>query len=161
MAPVDLSKSERIVHDGIFRFGCVGALVGLFLEDFVDGGLSGSFSDLVLLCEPFEASYIELLLGVLVLFLDDLENVHDFGSHSLLLNRKIPAVDDFLVSEFGERDDWSNHDNFIERDALSQSSLTSLASLTFYEEIDLFCFVRIDHHRRRFFDILGWSWRPT
>lgn len=161
MTPVDLSESVRIIGNAIFRFGSVGTLVRLFLKDIVDGSLAGLFSDLVLLCEPFETSYIELLLGILVLFLDDLENVHDFGSHSLLLYRKIPAVDDFLVCEFSERDNRSDHDNFIKGDTFSQSSLTSLASLACHEVIDSICFVRIDHHWSRFFDILRWPWRSA
>lgn len=152
---VGLSESVRIVDDGFFRFGRVGTLIGLFLQDIVDGGFSCLFSALVLLCKPFKSSYIELLLGVLVLLLDDLEDAHDLGSHSLLLNRKIPAVDDFLICEFSERDNWSDHDNFIEGDTLLHSMLI------FNKVINSLRVVSIEHHWRRFLNILRGPWRST
>jgi len=131
MPLVDLSKGLVVVDNGFGGKVIVVVLVVallrhvrfalglLFVEDLGNAGLALSFSGLVLGGEPFQAANVELLFRVFVLFLDDLDNVHDFLLHALFLDGKIPAGDDFLIGVLLEGQNGSDHDDFVKGDALS------------------------------------------
>lgn len=169
--PVDLSELCKVVNHRVFGFveieihlvGIVISLDSLLVENLNDGGLSPSFSALVLCCEPFEASNIELLSRCFVLFLDDLDDAGNLCLHSLLLDGEIPAGDDFLIRVLLEGKNGSDHDNFVKGDVSSLPCSFELSLLLvvhdFLDSIDL---VGIDHHgfHGLVVGFLAWPRRP-
>lgn len=172
MPSVDLSEGCKVVnhHSGavgiveikVRLVGKIVSLDSLFVENLNDGGLSPSFSGLVLCCEPFEASDIELLSRFFVLLLDDLDDTGNLLLHSLLFDGQIPAGDDLLIGVLFEGKDGSDHDNFVKGDVFSLPCSFELSLLLvvhdFLYSIGL---VGIDHHGLCGFvvDFLGWPRR--
>jgi len=164
---VDLSKGLVVVDNGfggevvvvlvVPLLRKVGLTLGfLFVENFGNADLAFSFSGLVLGGEPFEAANVELLFRVFVLFLYDLDYVHDFLLHALFLDGKIPAGDDFLVRVLLKGQNGSDHDNFVKGDTLSHSLALLLVIHDFTHSIG---FVGIDHHgSHRFVEGVGFGW---
>ena len=170
MPPVDLSELCKVVNHRVFGFvdieihlvGKVISLDSLFVENLNNGGLSPSFSGLVLGCEPFEASDIEFLSRGFVLLLDDLDDAGNLCLHSLLLDGEIPAGDDFLIGVLFERKNGSDHDSFVKGNVSSLPCSFELPLLLVaHDFLDSINLVGIDHHGFHGFvvDFLAWPGR--